>query len=215
MTLRNESDGPTTSELRMAEALTALICHDLSGPLGAMVSALELAQEPATATEALTLARDATTRMVQQLQLMRASWAGPSAAVSRATLKGLVAGLPARVDVVIDALGGELFEESVARVLLNAIMIAAAALPKGGTIAVAGDVETGIAILPIGHGAAWPSYLFLGLVDPQTCLSGDPRRVQVPFFSYLAQAAGIRATLLLPPGITAATCQPLLLARLT
>ncbi len=202
--------------LKLAEAMAALICHDLSGPLGTLLTALELAQdEPAAAEEAMLLAREATDRMAKRLRLMRTSWGGASGAMSRAAFVELVAGLPVRTSVAMDGLRGQEFDGHVARVLLNAVMLGAEALPRGGMVALAGDVDDGMTVLPVGRGAAWPPHLSLGLLDPESCACDDPREVQAPFFGYLARAAGMRATLLLPLGAESSACPPLLLSRLT
>ena len=44
--------------LHMAELLCARLCHDLSGPLGALIGVLELAREEQPDSETLALAED-------------------------------------------------------------------------------------------------------------------------------------------------------------
>ncbi len=51
--------------LRLAELLAIRLCHDLSGPLGTMMGALEMvADDPEMADEALPLAGEASSRSV-------------------------------------------------------------------------------------------------------------------------------------------------------
>ena len=57
--------------VRLAEALAIRLCHDLSGPLGALGAALG---EVGAEAEALSLAQEASTVLRQRLALLRAAW---------------------------------------------------------------------------------------------------------------------------------------------
>ena len=60
--------------LRLAELLCARLCHDLSGPLGALIGVLEIAREEQPASETLALAEDTAVELGQRLRLLRAAW---------------------------------------------------------------------------------------------------------------------------------------------
>ena len=216
MTILPQMTPQMTPALSLAEALVALVCHDLSSPLGTLSSALELADEdPDTADEARGLAREAAVRMAARLRLLRAVWGGDTGALSRAALQELLAALPPRVTVAMDDLGGDDFPGPVARVLLSAALLGAEALPRGGVVALAGAADDVMTVMPHGQAAAWPPGLSLALAHPAHWTADQSNRVQAPVLAYLAGAAGMRATLLMPPGPTGPTCPPLLLARLT
>ena len=62
------------ASLHMAELLCARLCHDLSGPLGALIGVLELAREEQPDSETLALAEDTAVELGQRLKLLRAAW---------------------------------------------------------------------------------------------------------------------------------------------
>src|SRR3954454_25339494 len=64
----------TQDMLRLAELLCARLCHDLSGPLGALVGILEIAREEQPEGETLALADETANELVQRLRLLRAAW---------------------------------------------------------------------------------------------------------------------------------------------
>src|SRR5690349_3358986 len=53
--------------LRLAELLCARLCHDLSGPLGALIGILDLAREEAPDSETVSLAEETATELAQRL----------------------------------------------------------------------------------------------------------------------------------------------------
>ena len=63
-----------SESLRLAELLCARLCHDLSGPLGALIGILEIAREEQPDSETLALAEDTADELVQRLKLLRAAW---------------------------------------------------------------------------------------------------------------------------------------------
>ena len=203
--------------MMLAEALVAIVCHDLSSPVGTLVNALELAEEEPSATaEALLLARQAAARTVQCLELVRVVWAGNSAPLSRESVAKLAAGLPPKVELVMHALAGRSFDGPVARMLLHAVLVAATALPRGGSIVMVGDATTQITALPVGAHAAWPKRFVGRLSTPAPEPVGSPADALAPVLLILAREAGFRASLVTPADAGAApACQALLLSRLT
>jgi histidine phosphotransferase ChpT len=192
--------------LRLANLLAARLCHDLSGPLGGLGMALgEVAGDPA----ALALAQDAAMVLRQRLALSRAAWGEGTAPLPRATLRDLACGLPnaARLQVELDALADDPpFAPPAARVVASTLLLAAASLPAGGLLALAGNPGGKVLVTIGGPRAAWPVGLGAMLASPQVAweavagLVAGPdglRALPAPLLALLADAAGVRASLLL------------------
>ena len=186
--------------LDLASALCARLCHDLSSPLGTLSGTLEMAlEDPAEAAEALSIAGEAAAAMVARLELLRAAWAGDCGPMGRARLAELAAGLPPRVTPMLDGLADVTFEGSVARVLLNMLLLGADALPSGGQVALAGQPDAGIVLQVSGPSVRWSADLAAVLLDPAGGHANEPRSVQMPLTARLALAAGLRLSFVLPP----------------
>jgi hypothetical protein len=125
-------------------------------------------------------------------------------------LERLATGLPDRIRVELGGLAGE-FADPVARVLVNMLLLAIEALPRGGTISMSGAPEHDILLMVSGVQAAWPHGLALVLAEPLTAQMDDPRRVQAPLVAQLAHDAGMRLSLLLSASGQDACAAPLLL----
>ncbi len=173
---------------------------------------LEVAAEsPEAAAEALPLAGETTATVGQQLRLLRAAWGGADGAMDAAALASLAAGLPPRVQVVLDGLAPAPFPAPVARVLLNLLLLGAEALPRGGTVMLSGAPGADVLVTLDGPGAAWPPGLAAALAGPAVPPDG-PRAVLTPLLAMLVRAAGLRLSLLMPGGPSAAGAPPLLLS---
>ena len=184
--------------LALASALCARLCHDISSPLGTLAGTLELAaEEPDQAEEALSLAGESAQSLVKRLQLLRAAWAGDCGPMGRARLAELAAGLPARVEARLDDLAAGPFDGTLARILLNLLLLAADALPSGGVVALSGEPELGIIVTVEGRSVAWNAGLAAALLDPVAMPATEPRTVQMPLTVWLVNAAGLRLSFLL------------------
>ncbi|MEJ1977367.1 MAG: histidine phosphotransferase family protein [Acetobacteraceae bacterium] len=196
----------------LADALCARLCHDLSSPLGSLMGALEVAVEsPESTEEALSLASETAIEMAQRLRLLRAAWAGASGEMSAQALGELATGLPKRVTVALDGLGGGVFPAPIARVLLNLMLLGAEALPNGGTIALSGAPDADMLVMVDGPNAAWPPGLVPALAGLRT-MPDNARAVQAPLVAMLARTAGLRLSLLMPGGLAGPAAAPLLLS---
>src|SRR5215475_3805999 len=60
--------------LRLAELLCARLCHDLSGPMGALIGVLDIARDEQPGSETLALAEETAVELAQRLKLLRAAW---------------------------------------------------------------------------------------------------------------------------------------------
>jgi histidine phosphotransferase ChpT len=193
----------------LAELLCARLAHDLSGPLGTMAAAVELLgdQDAETRKEALGLAGEATTEMARRLKYLRAAWGTGTEAHSVASIARLAGGVlgGGRAGLDISRVAGpDRPLDGFGRVLMNALLVAGEALPRGGTILCAGDAEGQIALQPIGEAAAWPSGL-AGLIAGGDLLAaaaeGGPRGIAAPMMMALARREGATVTLLMGAGV--------------
>ncbi len=197
--------------MRLADALCARLCHDLSSPLGTLMGALEMmAEDPSAIEDALPIARETAIAMAARLRLLRAAWAGDCGPLSVPQLAELTAGLPPRVRADLTGLRGP-FDGPVARCLLNLMLMAVEALPRGGVVSLA-TADAGILVSIQGKGAAWPPDLAMALIDPSSVPIDNPRAVQPPVAVMLAQAAGRPLSVIAAANPDAETPPPLLLA---
>ncbi len=148
-------------------------------------------------------------RSPDQKSLMRAAWGQDEPTLSSAALRVLAAGLPA--GVVVDQSGLSdacVFPPPVGRIVLNLLLLAAASLPAGGTVMLAGSADDLFLRLD-GPGTAWPPGMAACVVDEAAACAAMPdfatiaqpvhRGVQMPLTALLAHASGIRISFLIPP----------------
>ncbi len=198
---------PDNDALTLAGALAARLCHDLAGPLGTVTGALDLAER--ADAEALALAREATTDLAHRLRLYRAAFAEGAGPASVAELAALAQGLAhRRVRLNVAGLPGQArLRPEFGRVVLNALLLAAEGLPRGGTVAVQGDPERDVAVTLDGPGAGWPPGTAEAIANPASALSRlrqhpanlQPRALLPPFTALLAAREGLRLGLLMAP----------------
>jgi histidine phosphotransferase ChpT len=193
--------------VRLAELVCARLCHDLSGLLGSLVGTLELMAEEGGITEAAAIATDTAGALVMRLRLLRAAWAGDPEPLDLPRLTTLARGLAShRVTLDVSALSTEaVFSPAVGRLVLNLLLLAADALPRGGVLHLDGGPDDVIARLD-GPEAAWPEGLPGMLADAATAWQAltSPRTVQAPLTTLLARHHGLRLTVLFPTGPTTA-----------
>ena len=204
---------PLADALHLADALCARLCHDLSGPLGTLAGVLDLAADDSSyLPEALPLASETAMAMAQRIRLLRTAWGGPCGSVTLEELIGLAAGLPRRVQLDVSQLAPGPFTEATSRMLVNLMLLGAEALPRGGVVRLMGDGDVVVAV--DGPAAAWPDALLAAIIDPLDVPLDDPRTVSSPLVAMMARAAGLRLSLLFPPGAMAASVPSILLSPL-
>lgn len=193
--------------MHFAELLATRICHDLSGPLNTLMAALEIANEdPAGAADALPVAGEASAVLGQRLRLLRAAWGGGGGPLAIDEIASLAAGLPGRnLQLDFGHLHAEQhFSAPAARLVLNALLLAAEALPGGGVIELSGDSAQQAMLRISGRNAAWPAGFIGWLANPaaaeQALARATPRGLQGPFVVLLARALGLRLSVLLGAG---------------
>lgn len=136
-----------TLDLRLAELLCARLCHDLAGPVGAAAAGAELFEELEGGADAETVSLVAASAAgaVARLKFFRAAFgpspSGPQASASlrdsvEAYLRTQVSGASTgtTLEWLTDVPG---FDGDAARLLLNLVLLAKDALPRGGVVTVA------------------------------------------------------------------------------
>lgn len=205
-----EAPSAMSLDPRLSRLLTARLCHDLGGAVGTLEGTMGLVV-PGDPTM-LELAQETATMLRLRLHLYTAAWAGGATDLDPGGLVALLQGAPAspRVRFAADGLpAGQVLPAALVPIALNAALLGAEALPRGGSVALSGDAERGLAIRPEGLAAAWPPALPGALAGeaPDALLGGGPRTVLVPLLLALAAEAGWRVSLGAAPD---AGCAPLL-----
>lgn len=179
------------ADLHLAQLLCARLCHDLGGAVGTLGSTLDLCGAGDDALQAL--AKDTAGMLRQRLRLYSAAWGMPGEDRTADELAGLLGAAPASPRVRFDLAGlarGGALPGSLVPLALNAALLGAEALPRGGTVALSGGAD-GLVVLPAGQGATWPpgltAMLVQGVVEP--LVEQGPRRVLAPLVGRLAAAA--------------------------
>ena len=190
--------------LRLAELVCARMSHDLSGAIGALAGALELAEDPTVAAEALALANQAAAELRQRLELQRATWGPTAGPLDLPALRNLVHGMPhaARCTIDFSALPDDtIFPPPFVRVLLNLLLLAGDAMNGAGEVTLAGS-GTDIIVAIAGARAAWPAGLAGCLASEAGAWAAlhDARSLQAPLTALLARSFGLRLSLLMPGG---------------
>jgi histidine phosphotransferase ChpT len=196
----------TSEALRLAELLSARLCHDLSGPLGALIGVLEVARDEQPDSEALALAEETAVQLAQRLKLLRAAWGRDGDDLDVARLRGFAESLFSSRRVRLDLEGLEsdaLFSPEAARVVLNLLLLASESLAGGGIVALSGSPAESILVTISGPRAAWPAGLGAWLVDEAAAVEAvmaDARSLQGPLTTLLARGHGFRLSMLMPAG---------------
>ncbi len=171
------------SDLQWSDLVAARLCHDLGGLAGTLGGCLELAAEDGS-SEAIALAYEAAAALTARLRLLRAAWTEQPGPLDAAGLARLAAGLTTdRVSVEVWQLSGVLPAPR-ARLVLNLLLLAAEALPRGGQIAASGDADGELRISAEGPRLGWP----VGLVA--ACPAG-PQHLLPSLCALLAERAGL------------------------
>jgi histidine phosphotransferase ChpT len=201
-----------SQDVALAEQLATRLCHDIAGLCGTLVGVLELAAEdPASVAEALPLAHEMATSLSARLRLMRAAWGPPGDPLDAGALRLLGNGLPGapRLRLEVAAFASDyLLPPVLGRIVLNALLVGAEALPGGGTLSLS-QQRDGLKVSIAGRRPGWPAALAELIEQPHrastTLREAGPRKLQAPLLVLLAQAADIRLQLLQADGEAAAS----------
>jgi histidine phosphotransferase ChpT len=185
----------TLEPLDLAALLCSRVCHDVISPVGAIVNGLEVLEEddPAMKDFALDLIRKSAHQASARLQFARLAFGAAGSAGASIDLGDAEA--VARGMFGDDKIGltwaapRALFPKNKVKLLLNLVMIAATAVPRGGTIdvSVVGDAQTcGFTLKAKGPHARIPAHA-------EGLLAGSPDSGTVDAHGILAFYAGMVA----------------------
>jgi histidine phosphotransferase ChpT len=145
-------DGP-----ELASLIAAKLCHDFISPSGAIVSGLDLLNDPTAQDmrdDALALITDSALKMVALVQFCRVAFGAPGSneRFTAAEVQGLVDAVAGGGRATLEwRLDSADYSRTEARVLLNLAYLTVAALPSGGAATLSSRREEGILSL---HGVA-------------------------------------------------------------
>jgi len=130
-------------DLRVLQLICSRLCHDLAGPVGAVNNGIELIAELGEADpEAMALIGESAKETARRLQYHRVALGFSSgAANSRREIHGLAANYFGNGKIALDWSPSEseaamALTDGQAKLLLNLLLLAAEALPRGGAIGV-------------------------------------------------------------------------------
>lgn len=194
--------GPVTLDsLDLAALLCSRICHDLISPTGAIVNGLEVLEESndaETKTFAMDLIKKSARTASARLQFCRIAFGAAGSAgaqVDTGDAESMARGFIEDDKVKLTwSLQRALLPKNRVKLLLNMLVIAGGAIPRGGVLTVepvgTGD-ETGFRIIATGINARIPQAV-PGLLEGQP-ESGtvDAHAIQPYYTGLLAKACGV------------------------
>ena len=188
--------------VQLAELLCARLCHDLGGPIASLAGAVELATPDATYLAEIAAA---STELGLRLRLLRAAFGSRGVQLDLARLTELAAGVPGGDRVALDLSGLPRdinFPPALGRMLVNLLLLAPEAMPRGGTLALRQVDDAAILAQIAGRRAAWPNGFAGYVADPATAGAAlaAPRLRLGPWLVLLGAQLGVRLSLLLPAG---------------
>jgi histidine phosphotransferase ChpT len=194
------------NDLEFSAFLVSKVCHDLVGPLGAVVNGLEVLEDERDAAmraDALKIVTSSANQALARLQFMRIAFGAAGSAGAELDLgevSRLVAGLLEGGRTTLDWVPPRInWPKDWAKLLMNAVLIAADCLPRGGTVHVEASPEGhGFKITATGQGARVSEDLERTLRGEAG--DGDARGVQ-PILAYrLARGVNTGLTISLHEG---------------
>lgn len=131
------------NDLDFAALLVSRVCHDLVSPVGAVVNGLEVLEDerdPAMRADALKLVTSSAEQAAARLQFARIAFgaAGSAGAALDLTELGRIAGgLLSGGKISLEwSAANTTWPKDWAKLLMNAVVVAAESLPRGGTLRV-------------------------------------------------------------------------------
>ncbi|MCW5750618.1 MAG: histidine phosphotransferase [Alphaproteobacteria bacterium] len=197
-------------ELNLIAYLSSRLCHDLVGPIGALANGVEiLADEDdpemrREATELLAASAAEASRRLQYFRMAFGALGGLGERAAMAELRRAASGYfeTGRTQLVFPAelvLPAEL-PKTEAKLLLNLLLVAQAALPRGGQVEVTASGGDGFAVGASGPGARIEPSLALALQDRAGEIELNSHNAVAAYAARLAGSVGGRLQLETPVG---------------
>ncbi len=196
--------GPAIEALDLAALLCSRVCHDLISPIGAIVNGLEVLEEDNDAETqqfALELIKKSSRTASAKLQFCRIAFGAAGSAGAQidlgdaeSTARGFFEDDKTRLAWNLPR---ALLPKNRVKLLLNLLLIAGQAIPRGGQLTVepVGAGETmGFKIRAAGVNARIPPAV-PALLAVQPGEGVDAHRIQPFYAGLLAQAAGVAASI--------------------
>jgi histidine phosphotransferase ChpT len=149
----------TLSALDLAALLCSRVCHDLISPVGAIVNGLEVLEEnkdEETKTFALDLIKKSAGQASAKLQFCRLAFGAAGSAGAQIELGDAEKAARGMIEdgkiTIVWNLQRELVPKNRAKLILNMLMVAVGAVPRGGTLTV-DAVGTGYRVTATGLNA--------------------------------------------------------------
>jgi histidine phosphotransferase ChpT len=177
-----------TFDLRLAELLAARLCHELVSPIGAIANGLEILEdEPDFAGDAGALIALSARQASRRLQFYRAAY-GSSATLADTLIRRVIGDLFVESRISIDWRIAAL-PDGWGKLACNLVLLAAEALPRGGSVSLTAAGPDGIAATARGEGARLTDGV-AALLDGRPDLDAlCERTVQAAFTAALAARA--------------------------
>jgi len=194
----------TLEPLDLAALLCSRVCHDVISPVGAIVNGLEVLEEddPSMRDFALDLIQKSAKQASARLQFARLAFGAAGSAGASIDLgdaEAVARGMFGDEKVTLSwSAPRALFPKNKVKLLLNLLMVATGAVPRGGTIdvSVTGDAETcSFALKAKGPHARIPAHaegLIAGRPDSGTV---DAHGIVAFYAGLVAQAAGMTVSM--------------------
>jgi histidine phosphotransferase ChpT len=149
------SDAAAVSAADLAAFLAARLCHDIISPASAIVSGLDLLDDPSAQDmrgEAMGLISSSARKLVEMLAFIRVAYGASASAETfeARDLEALTRGVFKHVRPDLEwAVTAAQLNKPAARVLLNLAMLGTGALPAGGLARLGGQIITGQIVLSL------------------------------------------------------------------
>src|SRR6185437_8785058 len=138
----------TMTEIEFAALLVSRVCHDLVGPLGAVVNGMEVLEDerdPTMRADAIKLVTMSADQALARIQFMRIAFGAAGSAGAELDLGEigrLVTGLLEGGKVKLDwQVPHAYWAKDWAKLLMNAALLGADSLPRGGSVTVVAGAD--------------------------------------------------------------------------
>lgn len=195
----------TLDSLDLASLLCSRVCHDVISPVGAIVNGLEVLEDEKDASMqefAFDLIRKSARQASARLQFARLAFGAAGSAGASIDLgdaEAVARGMFQDDKVVLSwEAPRALMPKNKVKLLLNLIVIATTAIPRGGTIAVAvtGDADTAsFSLRSKGPNARVPAHAEGLLAASPENGAVDAHGIQAYYAGMVARAAGMEVRL--------------------